>query len=306
MLNRMISTFTLVLLMCCGFVSMAQDDGDGAKPSVEMAKLEDTLFVLTDSIYYAPIPDTRVYYNDKFVKTLVRALKMPSSYNYPFTKLKDRVNLLYSDDKSFRMFNWVIAAPNENNRRYYAAIQMPGEKLKLYGLVDYSDKMNASPEDSVLTDGKWFGALYYRIMTNEVDGQPVYTLFGVNESNPISKRKLLDPMIITERGPKFGAPIFGLTSKKTNQPIQRFVLEYKKSVQVSLNWDDERKAIYYDRLASEQNDPNRKYTFVPSGQYDGFRWQGDKWVHQKDLIPIQELKDGQAPSGTPTTPETKE
>jgi hypothetical protein len=237
---------------------------------------------------------------------LIRALKMPSSYNYPFNKLKDRVNLIYADDKSFRMFNWVIAAPNENNRRYYGAVQLPGEKLKLYGLVDYSDKMNASPEDSVLTEGKWFGALYYRIMTNEVDGQPVYTLFGVNESNPISKRKILDAMVMTERGPKFGAPIFGLTSKKTNQPINRFVLEYKKNVQVSLNWDDDRKAIYYDRLASEQNDPNRKYTFVPSGQYDGFRWQGEKWVHQKDLIPVQELKDGQAPSGTPTTPETKE
>lgn len=305
MLNRIITSFGLVFFLCCGVTVSAQDD-DGNTPSAELAKIEDSLFILTDSIYYAPIPDTRVYYNDKFVKQLVRALKMPSSYNYPFKKLKDRINLIYSDDKSFRMFNWVIAAPNENNRRYYGAIQMPGDKLKLYGLVDYSNELTRSPEDSVLTGGKWFGALYYRIMANEVDGQVVYTLFGVNESNPISKRKVLDALVITEAGPRFGAQVFGLNSQKTNQPIQRFVLEYKKNVQVSLNWDEERKAIYYDRLVSEQNDPNRKYTFVPSGQYDGFRWQGEKWVHQKDLIPVLELKNGEAPSGAPRTPETKE
>lgn len=305
MLNRIITSFTLVFFLCCSFVSLAQDD-DGKADVAVMSKIEDSLFLLTDSIYYAPIPDTRLYYNDMFVKQLIRALKNTSSYNYPFDKLKTRINLLYSDDKSFRMFNWVIAAPSETNRRYYGAIQMPGEKLKLYGLADYSDKMNKSPEDSVLADSKWFGALYYKVMTNEVDGQPVHTLFGVNESNPISKRKILDPLIITPNGPKFGAQIFGLNSQKTNQPIQRFVLEYKKNVQVNMNWDDERKAIYYDRLVSEQNDPNRKYTFVPSGQYDGFRWQGEKWVHQKDLIPVVELGNGNAPSGAPKTPETKE
>lgn len=305
MFKRKITSFIVVFLLCCGYNAVAQDDNETpAAPS--LSKVEDSLFAFTDSIYYAPIPDTRLYYNDLFVKQLIRALKTPNSYDYAFKKLGERINIIYSDDKSFRIFNWVIAAPNENSRRYYGAIQMPGERLKLFGLADYSDKMNKNPEDSVLTDGKWFGALYYRIMTQEVDGQTVHTLFGVNESNPISKRKILDPMIITPTGPKFGAQIFTLNSQKTNKPIQRFVLEYKKSVQVNLNWDDERKAIYYDRLTSDQNDPNRKYTFVPTGEYDGFRWQNEKWTLVKDLIPVLELKDGAAPSGAPVTPETKQ
>jgi hypothetical protein len=304
MFNRLAALFTAIFCLCTCVPIKAQEEGRPAAAGI--AALEDSLMVLADSIYNAPIPDTRMYYNDKFVKQLVRALKTPSSYDYPFPKLSTKINLIYSDDKSFRIFNWVIAAPTDNNRRYYAAIQMPGEQLKLYGLADYSDKLNQSPEDSVLTGGKWFGALYYRIMSQEVEGQTIHTLFGVNESSLISKKKLLDPLIITEKGPQFGAQIFTLTSQKTRQPIQRFVLEYKKNVQVSLNWDDERKAIYFDRLASEQSDPNRKYTFVPSGQYDGFKWQGDKWQLVKDLIPVLELQDGQAPSGAPTTPETKD
>lgn len=307
MFNRIITSLTLVFFVLSSIPAIAQDDDAATTTEGSiMAKMEDSLILFSDSLYLAPIPDTRLYYNDQFVKLLIRTLKNPNSYDYPFKKLNAKMNIIIApDDKSFRMFNWVIAAPDDNDRRYYAAIQMPGEKLKLYGLTDYNDKLTQSPEDSVLTGGKWLGALYYRIMGNEVDGQMVYTMFGVNESNRISKKKVLDPMIITEKGPQFGAQIFGVMSQKTGQPIQRFILEFKKGVQVSLNWDEEKKAIYFDRLTSEAGDPNRKYTYVSTGQYDGFRWQNEKWNVVKDLIPVLELKDGAAPSGSPTTPETR-
>jgi hypothetical protein len=57
--------------------------------------------------------------------------------------------------------------------------------------------------------------------------------------------------------------------------------------------------VYFDRLASDVNDPNRKYTYVPSGQYDGFKWEGDQWQFKQDLIPVQDLGDGKAPDGQP-------
>jgi hypothetical protein len=47
------------------------------------------------------------------------------------------------------------------------------------------------------------------------------------------------------------------------------------------------------------NDTNRKYTFVPSSQYDGFKWENGKWNLVQDLIPAQTLKDGQAPTPKP-------
>jgi hypothetical protein len=299
----MITSLVLVFFVFISIPASAQE-GNAAPAIASISQMEDSLLLYADSIYLAPIPDTRLYYNDKFVKLLIRALKTPNSYEYAFPKLDARMHILIAPaDKSFRMFNWVIAAPNDEDRRYYGAIQMPGETLKLYGLADYSDKLAASGEDSVLTGGKWYGALYYNILSREVDGEKVYMMLGVNESSRISKKKLLDPMIITDKGPKFGLPIFTLTSKRTNQPIQRFVLEYKKSVNVSLNWDEEKKLIFYDRLTSE--DPNRKYTYVPTSQYDGFKWQNDKWTLVKDILPMMELKDGQAPDGAPLTPETR-
>jgi len=261
--------------------------------------MEDSLVTTADSMYNAFIPDTHIAYSERFVKQLIRALKIPNSYYYPFEKLSKTINIIYADDKAFKMYNWEIT-PSNVQKRYYGAIQMPEERLKLWGLLDYADQMGKGAEDSILTGRKWFGAIIYRIMSREVQGRTVYTLFGLNTSNPLSNRKVLDPMTITETGVTFGAPIFGIASENfPRQRVNRFILEYKKTVQASLNWDEERKMIIFDKLVSQGNDPHRKYTYVPSGQYDGLKWGNETWNYQSDLIPVTILKDGEAPSEQP-------
>ena len=257
--------------------------------------MEDSMAITSDSMYIAFIPDTRIMYAERFARQLVRALKVPGSYYYPFTKLKDKINIIYADDNAFRIFNWVVE-PSSILKRYYGAIQMPSDNLRLYGLRDYTEELGKGVEDSVLTGGKWFGAIYYRIMAHEVEGHKVYTLFGMNASSPISNRKVLDVLTFTGDGIVLGAPIFGVASENIpNSRINRFILEYKKDVQVSMNWDDERKVIIFDKLVSQVNDPHRKYTYVPSGQYDGFKWDNEMWNYLRDIIPITILKDGEAP-----------
>lgn len=257
--------------------------------------MEDSLVATSDSMYDAFIPDTRLQYSERFVRQLVRALKIPGSYYYPFDSLKKQINIMYPEDNAFRIFNWEIT-PSNITRRYYGAIQMPGEQLKLYGLLDYSEQIGKGAEDSILTGGKWFGALYYRIMLHEVQGQKVYTLFGKNCSAQLTDRKVLDPMTFDAHGVRFGAPIFGVASASNpRKRVNRFILEYKKNVQASMNWDSERNVIIFDRLVSLTNDPGRKYTFAPSGGYDGLRWVNETWTYLQDLIPITILKNGEAP-----------
>ena len=262
-------------------------------------KMEDSLVVTADSMYDAFLPDTHIGYSERFAGQLIRTLKIPNSFYYPFDSLKKLINIIYADDNAFRMFNWEIS-PSRITRRYYGAIQMPQEKLKLYGLIDYADETGSGAEDSILTNRKWFGALYYRIMPMDVQGRKVYTLFGYNSGSPLSNRKVLDAMTLDERGATFGAPIFGVASINfPGRRINRFILEYKKDVQASMNWNEERKCIIFDHLVSQVNDPNRKYTYAPSGQYDGFRWHDNTWNYERDLIPVTILKDGEAPVDPP-------
>lgn len=282
----------LLLPLCCLLLSLPAKAALTEPNRKALAAMEDSLLTAADSMYNALIPDTREEYSRRFARALVRALKTEGSWEYPFEKLNTRINVLYPDDKAFRIFNWAIA-PDENTRRYFGAIQMPADELKLYGLVDYSAGITKGAEDSVMSGGRWFGALYYRINTQELNGGKIYTLFGLNAVSPISNRKILDAMRITPDGPVFGAPIFNTMQGRAN----RFVLEFKKGVQVSLNWDVTLKAIYFDDLVSQTNDPTRKYTYVPSGQVNGFRWTGESWRMIQDIVPIVPRQEGQAPVG---------
>lgn len=265
----------------------------------EIQAVEDSLLVVADSMYTATFPEQRLVLSERFARQLVRALKVGNSWSYPFEKLGQKINIIYPEDKAFRIFNWAIAS-SDVNRRYYGAIQMPGEQLKLYGLVDHSEDLGKGAADSVVTGSRWMGALYYRIIDKEVNGTKIYTLFGVNAGSITSNKKFLDALQFTDRGPLFGAQIFGIRSQNfPTQRVNRFILEYKKDVQVSMNWDGDLNAIFFDRLMSEINDPGRKYTFVPSGQYDGFRWENNEWKFYQDLIKPLQLKDGEAPVDQP-------
>ncbi len=284
----------VAVILLCGIRSYGQNI---SPENIEKFRImEDSLIVSADSMFNAMLPDMRVGYSERFVGQLVRALKIPSSYYYPFDSLKKEINIIYADDNAFRIFNWEIT-PSNITKRYYGAVQLPSEKLKLFGLNDYTEKLGNGAEDSILTNKKWMGALYYRIMPRDVGGKKIYTLFGMNASGAFSNKKILDPMMINDDGITFGAPIFGVASENfPRQRINRFILEYKKGVQVSMNWNDEKQMIVFDKLVSQINDPHRKYTFVPSGQYDGFIWDNDTWRYQRDLIPVQILQDGEAPT----------
>jgi hypothetical protein len=120
----------------------------------------------------------------------------------------------------------------------------------------------------------------------------------LNAGGRMSNKKVLDPLRITDLGPIFGAPIFNVRSElKPNDRINRFVLEFKKDVQVSMNWDKDKQIIYFDDLVSQVNDPGRKYTYVASGQMNGFRWNGKQYDYLQNIIDIVPRADGQAPVG---------
>jgi hypothetical protein len=283
----------LFVLFLCSAPSFAQSIPD--EQIQVLKRTEDSLVAMSDSMMNAMIPDSREGYCEKFVRQLVRALKTTNSFSFPFEKLKTKINIITSEDNRFRIFNWYVL-PDDIRPRYYGAIQMNNPKLKLIPLFDHTADLPKNYADSVLSNERWFGALYYRILENESEGEKIYTLFGLNATNIASNRKVLEPMKFTDKGVEFGASIFNIKGKGN---IQRFVLEYKKDVQVSLNWDADMKTIFFDRLVSSVNDTNRKYTFVPSSQYDGFRWEKGKWNLVQDLIPAQNLKDGQAPTPKP-------
>ena len=52
--------------------------------------------------------------------------------------------------------------------------------------------------------------------------------------------------------------------------------------------------IIFDHLISESNEPQKKYTLIPDGDYEGFEWKNGQWLHIDKVLDFK-LKDGEAP-----------
>jgi hypothetical protein len=56
--------------------------------------------------------------------------------------------------------------------------------------------------------------------------------------------------------------------------------------------------ILYDHLIPENGETGKRYTYIPDGDYEGFKWKDGKWVHVDKVFTFK-LKDGEAPTPVP-------
>jgi hypothetical protein len=52
--------------------------------------------------------------------------------------------------------------------------------------------------------------------------------------------------------------------------------------------------IVYDHLVSETDEPARRGSYVPDGDYEGFSWQNGQWLHVPKVFTTT-MQDGQYP-----------
>lgn len=235
-----------------------------------------------------------------FTKKLVQALKEPHSFSYPFDSLEN-ISRLYAPDSSFRIITWQVVKDEKMFRRH-GAIQMrtPDGKLLLYPLIDKThiiEDLNSSR----LTNESWIGAIYYKIIQTAYNGRNYYTLLGYDENSFRSTRKRIEVLTFdANKKPVFGETAYFNFSKdlKPQQPKVRFDIEYKKNGNGSIRFDEELNLIIYDHLISENNQPDKKYTFIPDGDYEGFKWEQGRWVHIDKVFNFA-LQEGQAPVEKP-------
>ena len=64
-----------------------------------------------------------------------------------------------------------------------------------------------------------------------------------------------------------------------------------------MTYDPELGMIIYEHLISETGEPNKKYTYIPDGDYEGLKWKDGKWVH------IQKVFDQKTPEGHEPVPD---
>jgi len=290
MMNRTIAVIFFFFLLA-GNVTFGQN----SVKTPNLLSREDSLQRFADSMINGIDPAIRFRADSNFVRGLVRSLKTPYSFYYPFDSLQT-ISRLYAPDSTFRIFTWQLKK-DEYVFLQKGAIQMntPDGSLKLFPLFDAS-MFTARPLDSMRTTNNWIGAIYYRIIMKENKGKKYYTLLGFDDFNVSSNKKWMEVLSFNDAGqPVFGGPMISFKEDTVKKPVQsRFSIEYKKEANTVFNYNPEMDLIIYDHLISESDEPKKKDTYIPDGDYEGFKWLNGQWVHVDKVFDFK-LKDGQFP-----------
>lgn len=293
--RHIIKAYQLVLLFC-GLCLAGPLAAQKIKPAdrVLLQKKEDSLKLISSNFVMAPQASERFRADSLFIRTFVRALKTPNSFYYPFDSVG--ISRLYAPDSSFRIFTWQLQK-DEYVVMQKGAIQMrtSNGSLQLVPLHDVSMFTN-KPLDSVRDNEHWIGAIYYRIVLKEFQGKKYYTLLGFDEFSVNSSKKWMDVLHFNDQGkPVFGGPLISFREDSVKRPVQaRFSIEFKKEARAFFNYDPEMDMIIVDHLISESDEPQKKWTYVPDGDYEAFKWQNGQWVHVNKLF-SQMQQDGDFP-----------
>lgn len=264
----------------------------------EMAIREDSMKSYAFNIVNAPQAAERFRADSIFTRMLVRALKEKHSFSYPFDSLQT-ISRLYAPDSSFRIFTWQLVK-DETTFRRHGAIQMntTDGSLVLYPLLDKTELVK-DIDNAITNNEEWIGAIYYKIIQTTHHNRNFYTLLGYDENSFRSTKKRIEVLTFENGKPVFGGPFFSFEEDSLPGPVKaRFAIEYKKEGNGSIKYDKDLGIIIFDHLIPENNQPGKKYTYIPDGDYEGFKWENGKWVHIDKVFTFK-LQDGQAPVERP-------
>lgn len=260
--------------MSCAVTNVSAQLNPGTGNAITLGKYQDSLLKITRTLFTAPNNIDRFEQNARFIKTLVTALKTPSSFEFEFDSLQT-ISVVRSPDNAFRIFSWYVPTV-EGTYRFFGTIQMATRdgKLKLYPLID--DTEHFKDLNQISTNKQWYGARYYEVVPLIVGGQNTsYVLLGWKGNTAKTSKKVIDVLSFVNDEPKFGKAIF---QGPKNAPVKnRVVFEYNKLNSMTLRLDKKEQMIVFDHLAPF--DPNMEGNFeyyASDSSFDGYRLVGDK------------------------------
>jgi hypothetical protein len=269
----------LIVLLTATFplLTFAQHSDDSGNIR-QLALYRDSLIEIGKKMINGESGPERMNANAEFIKTLVRALKIPHSFNFPLDSVK-AITIRNSPDNRFRILTWHVDY-DDGSYRYYGTVQMnTGEKLLMYPLRDYSPDIK-HPEDTITDNTKWYGAQYYKIIPVYTELNPYYVLLGWKGNTVKTNKKVIEVLSFKNDRPVFGHSVFDGNGKMR----KRVVFEYTRQASMVLNYDEEQHLIVFDHLSPP--DPKLKGqfdTYGPDLSYDGYRLKNGRWEYVGNL-----------------------
>lgn len=265
----------ILFILCCAGTYVSAQHSFNLTNATRLKNNQDTLQRLSDATFNATNDSERLTANSQFIKTLVTALKTPSSFSFDFDSLK-RITITKSADNALRIFTWYIKN-DDGSYRFFGTIQMATKdgKLKMYPLID--DTNNIKDVNQITGNKNWYGARYYQVIPVITNGrQPYYVLIGWKGNNAKTSKKVIDILSFDKADqPVFGKAIFD--GPKGSKPQSRIVFEYNKLNSMTLTLDKSVNMIVFDHLAPFTPEMEGNFEYYASDlSFDAYRIVGGR------------------------------
>jgi hypothetical protein len=267
-----------------------------ARAQTDIAPLPATAVLPQDSLHHMALriiePDEdeeRLANNQLFFNALRQALVSDSTLAETFDSVRT-VSFLRDPGGRFRIVTWYVPF-RSGGFKYFGFVQTPATNRQAGQLFELKDLTPLLERVSMveLSQDQWYGAYYYEMIHTRHRRKDYFTLLGWKGDNPQSRIRVIEPFVLTEQGPVFGAQVFDAGERKP----YRIIFEYSARVSMSLKYHGDfpkgrRKTvpmIIFDRLSPTHETLQGNFRFyVPEvNVFDGFEFKNGRWVFIPDV-----------------------
>ncbi|MGC9470345.1 MAG: hypothetical protein ACP5D1_02250 [Bacteroidales bacterium] len=267
-----------IILVCLYLTMTAVNHGFAREKTRPVT--DDSLQVYFERIHRMADDRQKMEINRQLVSVLQQALAEDTALNRTFGDVRN-LGILVAPDSSFRIIQWNIPL-NDGTHYYQSLIQkkngiVPADIMQLSGR---SGPLNQAG-DGMLTHDRWYGCLYYDMITVPTDSVPYYVLLGTDMYDLFSSRKIIDVLWFDRQGdPVFGLPVF----IENETPVCRMIFEYTAQATMTLRYHPDRHMIIFDHLSPPDPSLTGQYRFYgPDFSYDGLKFREGKWHFTEDV-----------------------
>ncbi len=226
-------------------------------------------------------------YNQEFEEILRKMMEYDETFTHDFDTLARMISTIKSPDGAFRIFNWNMEYGDYKRHKYYCLMMKKDPKsgeFVIIELFDHSDDFPYDVEFKALTEKKWYGCLYYKIIPIDKGWKTQYTLLGWDGNDMLSNKKIIETMKFHKSDRlKFGEAMFKEDGEKTKR---RIIFEYTEDAVMSLKHQKTKKEemLIFDHLTSIVPGGDELNIWMgPDLSFDAYLLENGKWVYIKDV-----------------------
>jgi hypothetical protein len=186
----------------------------------------------------------RIRINDSVRVIIEGYANSDSVFSHAFRDVRN-LGQIISPDKQIKIITWNMVLDNDNGWYFCYVIKrgLNGKKNIVFRLEKKYDPKPIEA-DTTYNQSDWYGALYYDIKPFKAKGKPCLVLLGINYSDPLVTRKVIDVMSFTPAN----TLVFGLKWFNTGKGTHfRHVFEYASNGVMSLRFSSAN-SIVFDHL----------------------------------------------------------